>query len=67
MIIRPILGEQQTPEIEHATGRLRYVHLLEASVVLALCSYFYLKWRSRKQASHIRLWQPLPFPTNRLS
>jgi hypothetical protein len=35
-----------------AAGRVRYVQLIEVSVVIALCSYFYLKWRGRKKVRY---------------
>jgi len=47
-IIRTASADQSL-ESRDVAGRFRYVQLLEVSVVIALCSYFYLKRRDRKQ------------------
>ena len=41
----------QGNKAESLAGSLLSVPVLEVTVVLALCSYFYLRWKSRKQVS----------------
>ena len=45
----------QGNKAESLAGSLLSVPVLEVTVVLALCSYFYLRWKSRKQVS--QFWQ----------